>query len=378
MPTKIFILTCSYLDENKNGGSIFVHNQAIALKKRGFEVYVLFYDFRSIRKKRRFLLTNYCIDGIKVFRCAMPCGPIPFLLSLYILFFKNKLYRYAVKNVGTPNFIHAHFFDAGFIAYKLSLKYNLKYYVTEHSSGVLQNELTRREKKYARDAYENAVCVFPVSESLKKIIENLYNCRLKIVPNVIPDYFYNKTTVIDNKKTTYVFISVGNLIERKRFDLTINAFSNLVNQGKNVILNIVGDGPLNEELRQMVIDLKIDKKVHFFGNIANSKLREIYEQSDCFVLPSDFETFGVVYCEAMACGLPVIATKCGGPEDFVDSNNGVLIQKGNLEELTNAMNSFYNNIVIYDKTTIIENSKKHFSEDAIVDLLNEEYMKVSG
>ena len=52
---------------------------------------------------------------------------------------------------------------------------------------------------------------------------------------------------------------------------------------------------------------------------------KVYEECDCFVLPSAGETFGVVYVEAMAAGLPVIATRCGGPEDFVNEDNGILI-----------------------------------------------------
>ena len=79
---------------------------------------------------------------------------------------------------------------------------------------------------------------------------------------------------------------------------------------------------------------------------------------DAFVLASRAETFGVVYVEAMAAGLPVIATACGGPEDFVSEENGILIPADNEEKLTEALIEMYHMAHKYDKQAISEKQEK--------------------
>ena len=71
------------------------------------------------------------------------------------------------------------------------------------------------------------------------------------------------------------------------------------------------------------------------------EVSSILAHADIFVLASRKETFGIVYVEAMAKGLPVIATKCGGPEEFVNKENGILVPVDNVEELSKAMLLMY-------------------------------------
>ena len=95
----------------------------------------------------------------------------------------------------------------------------------------------------------------------------------------------------------------------------------------------------------------------------------VLEKSDCFVLPSNFETFGVVYIEAMAAGLPVIATKCGGPEKIVPSFAGVLIDKNDVNQLFGAMLDMVNSIDAYSANSIKEYVSKTFSPECIAQQL---------
>ena len=100
------------------------------------------------------------------------------------------------------------------------------------------------------------------------------------------------------------------------------------------------------------------------------------ETSDCFVLASKSETFGIVYIEAMAKGLPVIATRCGGPEEFVNKDNGLLVDVGDCEALTEAMVYMMNHKDLYNKEMIRQFCLENFSESAIADKIIEEYNKV--
>jgi len=88
--------------------------------------------------------------------------------------------------------------------------------------------------------------------------------------------------------------------------------------------------------------------------------------ADCFVLPSRYETFGVVLIEALASGLPLIATKCGGPEDIVNCGNGVLVEIDNVELLAEAMRALKRNKHKYDANRLREEAILRFGEAAFV------------
>ena len=77
-----------------------------------------------------------------------------------------------------------------------------------------------------------------------------------------------------------------------------------------------------------------------------------FRNCDVYILPSRHESFGVSYIEAMACGKPVIATDCGGPADFVNSENGILVPVGNVEEISNAILNMAENYKTYDPEEI--------------------------
>ena len=92
--------------------------------------------------------------------------------------------------------------------------------------------------------------------------------------------------------------------------------------------------------------------------------RQITE-SDCFILTSRRETFGIVYIEAMAKGKPVIATICGGPESFVNESNGLLIPAEDVEAITKAIDYMVDHLDQYDGEAIRHFCQENFSEEAI-------------
>lgn len=97
---------------------------------------------------------------------------------------------------------------------------------------------------------------------------------------------------------------------------------------------------------------------------------------DCFVLPSRYETFGVVYIEAMASGKPVIATACGGPDDFVTQENGLLVPVGEVSALARAMQQMMTSRHQYDSDKIRESVQSRFSSQAIAGQLEQIYSAV--
>jgi glycosyltransferase involved in cell wall biosynthesis len=121
------------------------------------------------------------------------------------------------------------------------------------------------------------------------------------------------------------FIFVGRLIDWKALDVVLEAIGRLQDH-LAVSLDIVGEGPMRERWQATVEEMGLGSIVNFAGWLSQPACAERMRQADVFVLPSLFECGGAVVLEAMAMGLPVIATEWGGPSDYVDESCGILIK----------------------------------------------------
>lgn len=141
-----------------------------------------------------------------------------------------------------------------------------------------------------------------------------------------------------NKRVQFVF--VGRLVDWKAVDLLLEAFGPVATE-TGALLEIVGDGVMRQELEALTARLGLIGSVIFTGWLSQEQCAVKLQQADGLVLPSLLECGGAVVLEAMAMGLPVIATNWGGPTDYVDSACGILIEPVSREalvnELTNAM-----------------------------------------
>ncbi len=146
---------------------------------------------------------------------------------------------------------------------------------------------------------------------------------LKIVENGVDlSRFSAKSDRPGSEKVSVIYI--GRLVDWKRVDLLIDACSKLIGE-VNFHVDIVGDGPLRHALEEQVRRLSLTNRVQFHGRLAQAAAAELLRNSDIMVLPSMRECGGAVVLEAMASGVPVIATKWGGPEDYLTGDTGVLI-----------------------------------------------------
>ncbi|MCK9484995.1 MAG: glycosyltransferase, partial [Candidatus Marinimicrobia bacterium] len=93
-------------------------------------------------------------------------------------------------------------------------------------------------------------------------------------------------------------------------------------------LHIAGDGPQKKYLADLVSELDLESGVVFHGMLQRQDVFKLMRSCDLFALSSDFETFGVVLIEAMSCGLPIVATRCGGPESIITEDwLGILTER---------------------------------------------------
>ena len=121
-------------------------------------------------------------------------------------------------------------------------------------------------------------------------------------------------------------IAVGRLIHVKGFDLLIKAFHQIRDQYPDWQLTILGEGAMRSALEELRLQLQLTDRVHLPGLVTN--VPDYLRQADLFVMPSRIEGFPMALCEAMACGLPVLAADClSGPREIIeDGVNGGLVQ----------------------------------------------------
>jgi len=174
----------------------------------------------------------------------------------------------------------------------------------------------------------------------------LSGARRRGVTNVIPfgidlKKFY--PAAAGQKKSGHVYLFVGALSHTHYFkgvELLIKSFQLVVAMDHDSELWIVGDGEQRTAYERLTVKLKIASRVKFLGSVADDELGDVYRAASIMVLPSTdtSETFGLVLLEAMACGVPVIASRLPGVDALVFENEtGVLIEPGNEVQLSEAL-----------------------------------------
>ena len=108
---------------------------------------------------------------------------------------------------------------------------------------------------------------------------------------------------------------------------------------------------------------------------AKKEVAEFMRLADFLVLPSLFETFSVVTAEALTSGIPVLATRCGGPEEFVTKDVGLLVPPGNTEALFNGLDYMLNNLERFNTEQISHYATEHFSPERVGEQLHRVYLE---
>lgn len=154
------------------------------------------------------------------------------------------------------------------------------------------------------------------------------------------------------------FIYVGQTIKRKFPKETVESVHKAMD-GEDFVLTYVGTKDAGyPETKKYIDDNGIEDKVIFTGQIPRSEIIKYYDKSDCFIMMSKNEVFGLVYLEAMSRGCITIAAKDEGMEGIIENGiNGFLCEAGNVEELTSIIKSI-NNLSASEKQLLSDNAKK--------------------
>lgn len=290
-----------------------------------------------------------------------------------------------IREVGNVDLIHAHVsFPAGWFALRLKEETGVPYIITEHMSPFPFRRFLNPDgslKGIVREPLEKADAVVAVSPSAADQISGFGIQKPYIVPNLVDETSFRLSEKRRGDK--FVFFTLANMVPQKGITDLLHAVSLFVKSLKKskseaVTFRIAGEGPERRKYQVLARSLGLDPWVIWLGFLPQNQMIEEFESCDCFVLPSRHESFGVVYVQAIACGKPIIATRCGGPEHIVTPENGLLVEIANPPQLAKALHNIFTFRDNYNAALIRQQFLDRFSLPVVVSKIELVYRDVLG
>ena len=361
---KIFLIARGYPTKQDPTWGCFEKDQAEALAKLGHQVTILSVDTRLRFYWREWGVRHQVYGKIATVNI--------FLFPIALVFFlperikeiirawqMDLIYQQAEQHYGKPDVIYSHYLHNTLKAIPLKKKYNIPLVAIEHWSQLAHTHIPKTTIQLAKRVYSSVDQLLSVSSALQDNIRRQIGYDSLVVPNMVSQEFYYTTST---PKDNLTLVTVGRLVSEKHFDQLIKAVAHI---SEPLQLKIIGDGKEKENLHKLINELQLQEKVFLCGYKTKEEIVVLLQQSDIFVLPSQSETFGVVYIEALACGLPIIATDCGGPRDIVTPMNGLLVPINNQQKLEKAITHMIHNLHLYDKNLIAQDCQNRFSSENV-------------
>jgi glycosyltransferase involved in cell wall biosynthesis len=250
-----------------------------------------------------------------------------------------RVARAIERERGAFDLVHAHVsHPGGFVAAELARILGVPLVVSEHMSPFPFDDMRGADGRPFPDVLsplESAARVTAVSRAHAASIAQWVRRPIDVLPNFIDETRFARAARTPGGP--FRLLSVGHLVPQKGFDVLLRALALCHARGDRFHLSIVGKGHQEGDLRTITRELGLDASVTWLGAPERAAMPGIYRAADAFVLASRHESFGVVVIEALASGLPVVATRCGGPEEIVTPEIGELAPAEDPSALADAM-----------------------------------------
>lgn len=278
--------------------------------------------------------------------------------------------------------VHAHFiYPDGAVAHRLASRWGIPFVVTEHApwTGWLER---RGVARAALPAARAASAIMAVSTSVERTIRAYgVDTRVEVVPVGVDTERFRP---MGATRSADQILFVGFINYTKGIDVLLDAMAILRDRGEPGRLVLVGGSfyrntrRQEESLRRRAAELELDGRVSFVGRKTQDQVARLMAESAVVVLPSRAESFGAVLVEALACGTPVVATRCGGPEDIVAPDVGELVPVGDAGAVADSLTRILSGVRAFSATSLRSYAVDRFSWNPVVDRIAATYTRVSG
>jgi len=347
VPTKLCVVTHTFLP-HVGGIERVVYEQSKRLLQKQFALMVLTNRIGTERQ--------YSYDGIKV-QCYDSLS-IGFRLGIPYPVLNVTSYKTFLESVKSSDLIHAHGhpYLSSFMAAKLAKKYSKPFVLTQHNTFIKYGRFWDTVERLndlvvGKTVLKETDKIIVVSNATRKYVLSLGAdpAKIKLLRNGVDlERFKPLTEVKDAvreklgiSKNAVVVITVRRLVYKNGVDTLIDSAEMAIKKNPRLVFLVVGEGPDFAEVKAKIGQLEIGNNFRLTGFVSDEDLPLYYNAADFFVLPSKSgEGLPLVALEAMACGLPVVATNVGGISEIMTKDYGKIVPPDNPAALAEAVLEF--------------------------------------
>ncbi len=295
-------------------------------------------------------------DGVEVLRPRYVTLPRRILLGRAWRSYLAALVR---STPVIPDVIHAHCaYPDGRAAVEYGRRIDRPVVITVHGHDI--KDLAQKRTSWRRlvvEALDGAALVIAVSQDLRQRILDLGipAAKVEVIPNGVDGALFQGSRKRHPGEDGWRLLYVGRLEEAKGVGVLLSALARLRQHRTDWRLTLIGGNPFTgdaQTFRRQSAELGLEDCVEFLDEVSWTEVPAHMQEADVFLLPSFSEGLPLAMLEAMASGLPVISTRCGGPEEAIDPETGLLVEVADVAGLEAAIETMLDGYSRYDRERI--------------------------
>jgi len=325
---KIAILTPYFLPDNVGGSEVAAYNIAKYLALHNHQVHVVTSSSKGLPKQS--IESNFFVHRVNVIKGRF-IHLISYAFSSIIMLLKIN-----------PDVIHVQSTASGISAMLINNIKKSPYIVYCQGSDVYLPWFLKKE--ISTFVFGKASSILALTNDMKLKIQDIYNTDVVVLPNGV-DLLkfldvgnFNVRNALNIQPTEHLLLFVGRLHQIKGLEYLVKAMKLILLRHPNTKLAIIGEGKEKQNIINCIMEHKLENNIILVGHIPHAQIPIYMLSSDVFILPSLSEGLPLVCLEAMAAGLPIIATRVGGlPEIIEEGINGFLVDPGKPEQIAESL-----------------------------------------
>lgn len=340
--------TCplAFLGDGKAGGmNVYVRELARSLGRRGIGVDIFTRNHPEVGQDRISIG-----DGVDVVH--LDGGPIEASLEThhnYLPAFREAIYQYREEQKIDYQVVHSHYWLSGWTGLEVARSWGVPHVMSFHTLAQIKSQARAGEgeaplrsgtERYLMEKSDLVVAFSPHEGQAMASLYGVSTNKIQVVPCGVDLSMFRPISMDDARKSLglngeRVILWVGRVEPIKGLELLLKAAANMENRGSLKVLMVGGDVAKDLEIKKLqglAKDLGVEGTVEFVGKVEQHLLPFYYSAADVCVVPSHYESFGLVALEAMACGTPVVASRVGGLATLVEHGRTGYLMNGRCPE----------------------------------------------
>lgn len=375
---KVLIVTAWYPSEAIPAGGIFVQEQALAVS-RNADVSVAVLEVDETGRTEAPTVSRSVEADLLTIRHRQGRGGIGRIRYIVRTWREVRFLRELIAEV-SPDVVHVHHYTPAVPTAIACRKLEVPFIVTEHWSGFFLGTVRGVELLKAKFAFRRAEMITAVSRFLReRLKEHGVRTRIEVVSNPVNTDLFRPCADRQAFDPAHPkIIAVGRMAPVKGMIYLVEALELLTRRGKKFSAIIAGDGPEFETIKRKVGDSGSGESIILTGPLPKEEIARLFGYADFIVSPSLGETQGVAIAEALAAGLPVVATSVGAVPDLVNESNGILVKPADATALADGIERMIAGYQRFDRAKIGDVVRREMNFDAVGGRYLEFYREVAS